>query len=128
MFREVGALDGDRGNEKGKNFHREVLARINARANVSPWLSARELNTPEGLRDLDASFVAGSTLYLVECKAFAASARLQRGEYAAVKGRWDTLQDHLDQITTLRELLERYPVVVGQFESRSAAISRSVQT
>lgn len=110
VFREVGALDGDRGNEKGKNFHREVLARINARANVSPWLSARELNTPEGLRDLDASFVAGSTLYLVECKAFAASARLQRGEYAAVKGRWDTLQDHLDQITTLRELLERYPV------------------
>ncbi len=110
VFQVVGALTGTRGNEKGIRFHRDVIAATNTRPGVVPWICDRVLQTPGKRRDLDASFVAGNTLYLLECKARVAGPRIYTGEYAAVKARWELVQADLRKIEDLRWSLERNPV------------------
>jgi hypothetical protein len=100
----VGFLGGTPANHKSAAFEREVNAVISATEGVTVWRRGL-LRTEDGReRDLDASFVIDDVL-VVECKAFSANPRIDRGDFAALKGRWETLVAYLKQSQTLAELL-----------------------
>ena len=111
LMYDVAFLDGGVANVKSDNFEQEVIALFAATEGLLPWESRRELVAPDGTkRQIDASFVAGSVLYVVECKAFSANRRVARGEWAAMQNRWETLKKYLDQARTLLEFLVAHPL------------------
>jgi hypothetical protein len=102
---QVGFLGGEPANHKSAAFEREVNELIAATEGLTPWRSG-VLRADDGReRELDASFVMGDVLHVVECKAFSANPRVDRGDYAALKGRWETLAQYLEQARTLAEFL-----------------------
>jgi len=101
----VGFLVGEPANHKSAAFEQEVNELIAATEGATPWRVGRLRSDDGRERELDASFVIGDLLYVVECKAFAANPRIDRGDYAALKGRWETLDGYLAQAETLAEFL-----------------------
>jgi hypothetical protein len=102
---QVGFLGGEPANHKSAAFEREVNELIAATEGLMPWQTG-VLRADDGReRELDASFVVGDVLYAVECKAFSANPRIDRGDFAALKGRWETLAGYLEQARTLAEFL-----------------------
>ena len=107
LFRAVGFNATDPGSIKGKTFEAEVIRQA-TEAGFVTWECGRILKLDDDTpREIDASFIVGTTLFVVECKARSQNARVERGEYAAVKARWETLRDkHLGQAETLKNFLE----------------------
>lgn len=109
LFRAVGFLDGSPANVKAKNFEAEVVRR-GREAGLVMWEHDKELIAPDGSkRDVDASFVIGQRLYVIECKAFSQHPRVDRGEYAALMTRGDTLDRYLTQAETLAQFVRDNP-------------------
>jgi hypothetical protein len=107
LLAQVAFLSGEIGNVKSANFEAEAIALIGATEGVTPWESQKVLVAPDGSkREIDASFIAEDTLYVIECKAFSAHPRIDRGDFAALKARWETLRAYVDQARTLATFLE----------------------
>ena len=124
LVSSVGFLDGEPANHKSAAFEKEVNDLIAATNVVTPW-EVGVLRSQDGReRELDASFVVGDVLYVVECKAFSANPRIDRGDYGALKGRWETLDNYLTQAKTMADYLKhnragrnyRVPDAVTRFE------------
>jgi SEC-C motif len=106
IFRQVGFLSGASGNVKAANFEAAVAARGTAEGFV-PWKHRVELYHHDGTcREIDAGFIAGDVLYIVECKAYAQNPRIDRGDWAARLSRQDQLLTYLDQARTLAEFID----------------------
>jgi hypothetical protein len=105
VLRQIGFLDGDPANVKAANLEVEVTRRGRA-AGFSVWESQRELVADDGKREIDTSFIVGGTLVVVECKAFAQNPRIDRGDFAALKARRETLEKYLEQARTLAEFID----------------------
>jgi hypothetical protein len=109
VLRQIGFLDGNPANVKATNFEDEVLRRGHL-AGFRVWEAQCELIAPDGAqREIDASFIAGTTLVIVECKAFAQNPRIDRGDFAALKARRETLERYLGQAQTLAEFIKEHP-------------------
>lgn len=125
LFREIGLLDGAPANVKAATFEEDVVGRVRD-AGMKVWKETSELIAPDGSRrEIDLGVVRDDTLFVVECKAFAQNPRVDRGDFAALKGRRETLEKYLGQATTLCEFLENnrrgrnyeVPPEVTRFES-----------
>jgi hypothetical protein len=102
---QVGFLSGELANHKSAAFEQEVNDLIATSDGTTPW-HVGTLRSDDGLkRHLDASFVIGDRLFVVECKAFSANPRIDRGDHAALKDRWQTLDAYLTQSRTLAEFV-----------------------
>lgn len=109
LFREIGFLDGEAGNVKARGFEDELIRLAESRG-LSVWERQKVLKAGDGSqREIDVGIVAGDTLYITEAKAFSQSPRLDRGDYSAMTGRWQTLTKYLEQARTLKEFLESNP-------------------
>jgi hypothetical protein len=106
LVASVGFLDGKPGNDKSATFEAQVKSLIGATETVRPWKTG-VLRDGQWERDLDASFIFDGTLYVVECKAFSANHRIDRGDFAALKGRWELLDGYLTDVKKLAEHLEQ---------------------
>jgi Nuclease-related domain len=102
----IGSYSGVTGEVKGKNFEEEVEELLRHQAELRVWRCREKLKAKNGEREIDASFIAGDVLWVVECKAYATNYRIERGDYAALKGRWRTLQKDLEQARTLARFIE----------------------
>jgi hypothetical protein len=102
---QVGFLDGDTANHKSVAFEDQVKALIARCDKLTAWNSGILRAYDDSKRELDASFIVGDTLYVVECKAFSANPRIDRGDFAALNGRWKTLKRYLEQARSLAEFL-----------------------
>ncbi|HET6507347.1 MAG TPA: hypothetical protein VFG42_11210 [Baekduia sp.] len=100
LFEAVGSIPGDPDSVKGSGFEQEISRRAIA-AGLTPWKTGRVKLADGTEREVDASFVAGTTLWLVECKAIAQTPRIEAGDYAALKSRWERLEKHVRQAQTL---------------------------
>jgi hypothetical protein len=81
------------------------------KAGLQPWQRGK-LTGPDGSkRDLDTSFVAGDTLFLIESKALSQKERVGRGDYAALQDRRKTLEGYLGQVESLAAFLSENPRV-----------------
>jgi hypothetical protein len=110
LLAEMAFHSGNVGNIKGTNFEEEVLALIRDTDAVELWEARSDLVAPDGTqRQVDASFVSGNTLYVVECKAYSANRRVGRGDWSALQNRWERLTDDLDQARTMARFLEVHP-------------------
>jgi SEC-C motif len=106
LFGEVGLLDGSPANIKARAFEEEVSARVRA-AGLQVWMETTELIAEDGSRrEIDLGVVCDTTLFVIECKAFAQNPRIDRGDFAAFKGRRETLEKYLGQAATLSVFLE----------------------
>ena len=109
LFREVGFLDGPLGNVRGDSFEEAVVSHIEA-AGFEIWERGDLISADgEQKRDIDASFVADETLFIVECKAFSQQARIDRGDYAALRDRRQTLEKYLTQAEEVAALISDNP-------------------
>lgn len=105
LFVRVGFIPGDPGSVKGTAFEQE-LNRIAAEHGFKPWRTGIVRISDGRSREIDASFIVGRALFLVECKAFSQNPRIELGDYAALQNRWSTLHDtYLDQARTLRDFV-----------------------
>lgn len=105
LARAVGFLAGEAGNVKALDFEDKVEARV-TEAGFAAWQKRKKLTAADGARrELDLGLVAGETLYVVECKAFAQNRRIDRGDFAALTGRRKSLETYLTQAKTLMEFL-----------------------
>jgi hypothetical protein len=104
----VGSLSGDTGNLKGENFQTEMADFLRGQEGLSVWRCSELLKAAGQLRDVDASFIVGDTLWIVECKARAANIRAMRGDYAALQDRWEQTKDDLCQARTLAEFVRNF--------------------
>lgn len=105
LVKTVGFLQGEAGNVKSEVFEDKVESMVNG-AGLDTWEKRKTLTAADGNeREVDVSFVAGRTLYLVECKAYAQNPRIDQGDFAALKGRQESLECYLDQARTLAEFL-----------------------
>jgi hypothetical protein len=110
LFREVGYVGGALGNIRGDSFEEAVATRME-KAGLQPWQRGK-LTGPDGSkRDLDTSFVAGDTLFLIESKALSQKERVGRGDYAALQDRRKTLEGYLGQVESLAAFLSENPRV-----------------
>jgi len=94
---------------------------IRATESVDLWLANAVLEAPDGTRrQIDASFIAGDCLYVLECKAVAVQSRIDVGDWAALQDRWKKLAigeqssgkkkpSYLEQAETLVEFLRSNP-------------------
>lgn len=100
----IGSLSGTTGDIKGDNFEAEVgeFLRDNG---FSMWRCSALLRAGGLVRDVDASFITGDTLWVIECKAYAAGYRVERGDYAALQDRWRTLNRDLAYALSLAEYI-----------------------
>jgi len=106
IFRQVGFLSGESGNIKAANFEAAVAARGRADG-FEPWKHGFELRHRDGThREIDAGFIVGNVLYVVECKAYAQNPKIDRGSWAARVNRQDQLIAYLEQARTLAEFIE----------------------
>jgi hypothetical protein len=108
LFQRVGFSPNDPDSVKGSAFEAEVI-RIAEAHGFAVW--RKDHITFEGLgqRQIDASFVAGDTLFVVECKAFSQNPRIDQGDFAALKGRWEKLQEkYLKQVRTLTDSIQEH--------------------
>ena len=109
FFRSVGSVVGDKANLKGERYEAEVNRR-GENAGLRAWLSGRKLRAEDGQeREIDASFIVDGTLWVLECKAFAQDVRVDRGDFAKLNGRTETLRQYLDQARTLADFLRQHP-------------------
>lgn len=107
VFRQVGFLDGDAGNVKARNFESAVVLRARQEG-FEPWKAGVELIHPDGTRrEIDAGFVVGDVLYVVECKAYAQNPKIDRGDWVARTSREKQLSKYLAQARSLAEFIER---------------------
>lgn len=121
LFRTIGFLEGDSANVKAAAFEDELVRRA-ADAELNIWEANRTLIPPDGRkRQIDAGIVADDTLYVVEAKAFAQNPRVDRGDFAALKGRRETLESYLNQARTLAQVLRDSP------EGRNYEVPSSVK-
>jgi len=104
LFREVGYLSGALGNIRGDSFEEAIVTRMED-AGLRPWQRGKLTALDGSKRQLDASFIAGDTMFLIESKAFSQKVRVERGDYAALKGRRETLGKYLDQVESLAAFL-----------------------
>lgn len=105
IFRQIGFLSGESGNIKAANFETAVVARAGAEG-FEPWKQTAELRHHDGeQREIDAGFVAGDVLYVVECKAYAQNPRIDRGDWTARLSRQEQLLCYLEQARTLAEFI-----------------------
>jgi hypothetical protein len=106
LARSIGFLAGDVGNVKAEDFEDRVEARA-AEAGFPYWQKRKVLVAGDGSqRELDAGFIVGDTLFVVECKAFSQNPRIDRGDFAALKARRETLEKYLGQARTMADFLE----------------------
>jgi hypothetical protein len=106
IFRQVGFSSGESGNIRAANFEAAV-ASLGRRSGFEPWKEGVVLRHRDGAtRELDVGFVAGSTLFVVECKAYAQNPKLDRGDYATQRTRQDQLLKYLDQARSLAGFLD----------------------
>lgn len=124
LFERVGFIPGDPGAIKGTAFEDEVN-RVAADNGFVPWRTGVVKASDGKEREIDASFTVGSTLFLVECKAFSQNPRIELGDFAALQNRWSTLKEkYLKQARTLRDFVRDHreddrigvPDGVGTFE------------
>lgn len=109
LFRAIGFLDGGAGNVKARNFEDEVARRGRQRGLVA-WEVDTELIGPDGtIRQIDASFVVGDCLWVVECKALSQNPKIDRGSFMALKRRRESLEAHLSQARTLADFIRTNP-------------------
>lgn len=105
----VGVQDGAPGGTKGRVFERQVVRALEP-LGVALWQCARELHAPGGeVREVDVSFIQGDRLFVVECKAFAHTHRLDKGDYWPTCQRWEQLVAAHNQAETLIDFLKRNP-------------------
>jgi hypothetical protein len=109
LFEQIGLLTGPVGNVKGDRFENELRSAIERCDDLELWLAQRALKTEDSSREVDVSFLAGETLYLVECKAFSAHPHLDRGEESLLARRWEKLLESLDQADSLQAFLNAHP-------------------
>lgn len=109
-FRQVGEVaDSGGGGAKGVAFETTVAAHL-GRAGFDVWMRSRKLHHLDGTeREIDVGVVAGSTLFVVECKARTRGLRVDRGDWSARLNREETLVEDLAQARTLVEFLEAEP-------------------
>ncbi len=69
------------------------------------WRCSALLRAGGLVRDVDAPFITGETLWVIECKAYAAGYRVERGDYAALQDRWRTLNRDLAYALSLAEYI-----------------------
>lgn len=124
LFARVGFIPGDPGSVKGTGFEREVN-RLATDHGFAPWRTGIVRTSDGRSREVDASFVVGTTLFLVECKAFSQNPKIELGDWAAIQNRWSKLNDdYLEQARTLRDFVEAnrgddrlaVPAEITQFE------------
>jgi hypothetical protein len=109
LFRAVGFLDGDAGNVKARNFEDEVAHRARERG-LAKWEVDVELIATDGSkRQIDASFVVGDCLWVVECKALSQNPKIDRGSYMALRNRRESLELCLTQARTLADFVRSNP-------------------
>jgi len=107
LLSEVAFKDGEVGNLKSVNFENEVVALIQGTPGIASWEARKILKAADGTqRELDASFTKDDTLYVIECKAFSAHPRIDRGDWGALQTRWKQLTQYLTQARSLRAFLE----------------------
>lgn len=108
LFQRVGFSPNDPDSIKGSAFEAEVIG-IAAAHSFAVWRKGGMTFRGAGKRQIDASFVVGDTLFVVECKAFSQNPRIDQGDYAALKGRWEKLhKDYLKQVRTLKDLIQEH--------------------
>jgi hypothetical protein len=107
LFARVGFIPGDPGAIKGTAFEAEVI-RLAAAHGFATWRTGGITGEDGSKREIDASFIVGHTLFIVECKAFSQNPRIELGDYAALQDRWKTLDDrYLDQARTLKDFIKQ---------------------
>lgn len=108
VFQRVGFSPNDSDSIKGSAFEAEVI-RIAAAHGFAVWRKGGITFRGVGKRQIDASFVVGDTLFVVECKAFSQNPRIDQGDYVALKGRWEKLhKDYLKQVRTLKDFIQEH--------------------
>jgi hypothetical protein len=124
LFERVGFIPGDPGAIKGTAFEDEVK-RVAADNGFVPWRTGVVKASDGKQREIDASFTVGSTLFLVECKAFSQNPRIEIRDFVALHNRRSTLKEkYLKQARTLCDFVKDHreddrigvPDGVGTFE------------
>lgn len=108
---DVRGASGDVGNIKAGLFESAVRDALAIEPRVEMWECGKELRwEPDVTREIDVSFVVGDTLFVVECKAFGAHPGIDRGDFSAIRTRWDSILGFLEQARTLALGLEHHRV------------------
>jgi hypothetical protein len=107
LFARVGFIPNDPDRVKGTAFETEVI-RLAGRHGFATWRTGGITGEDGTKREIDASFIVGDTLFLIECKAFSQNPRIEQGDFAALQDRWRTLDTkYLNQARTLKEFIEQ---------------------
>ena len=107
LFARVGFIPNDPDAIKGTAFETEVI-RLAETHGFSTWRTGGITGEDGAKREIDASFIVGATLFLIECKAFSQNPRIELGDFAALQDRWKTLDSkYLKQARTLKEFIEQ---------------------
>ncbi|MBA7642235.1 hypothetical protein ES703_49924 [subsurface metagenome] len=112
IFSELALLastDGQIGQMRGDDFEKEVEKYLEVNIHdFHPWVCHRKLRFLSGTeRDIDVSFLSGSVLFVIECKAFSVPPAFDRGEPDALQARKDKIDYALNQAVTLCQLLSK---------------------
>jgi hypothetical protein len=91
-----------------ENFKGAYLEKFISRSKP-PLTSSRLNGLDETSRQIDASFRIGSVLIIVECKAFARSVGIQRGQRQALRYRSDRISKALDEADDKAQWLSERP-------------------
>lgn len=106
---QAGSQDGAPGQVKGNVFERQVAKKIKS-LGVELWLCEKMLVATGGeCREVDVSFVIKGKMYVVECKAFLHSHRLDKGDYSPIRSRWHDLVAAHNQAERFIDFLIRNP-------------------
>jgi hypothetical protein len=118
LYEAAASDDDDRGNPRGSALE-QVVRRFGTEAGFQPWRHGTLEVGGQILREVDASFVIGDVLLLVECKSKRRDPRIAGGDYKATRNRWSTFEKKLRSAEDRRDQIERFRNEVGVPESVS---------
>jgi hypothetical protein len=110
LLEDAASAHDDIGQLKGDHFQAQIRDLVTGRVPEKDiWKCLAKVHPPTGERDIDVSFVIGSTLILVECKGVGFPQALEKGDRSLIEARWKQVKKHFEQVQSLAATLAKHP-------------------
>lgn len=106
--KELTMVDGETGNKRAISFEDELVSKtISVYGDKNIWINRQVIDSKNGRKEIDASFIIDDVLFLLEAKAINVSFGYDKGDQNAIKYRIDKMKSAFKELKSKSDFIKK---------------------
>ncbi len=108
ITKELTMVDGEVGNKRAMTFEDELIKELKVNFNETDiWVCKKEIESKEGKKEIDGSFIIGDVLFLLEAKAVNVSFGYDKGDKKALEFRINKMKSAINELKSKCDFIKK---------------------